>query len=353
MAGGAGERFWPVSRADKPKYLCSFKEGEKCLLMQTFLRASKVVPSSNIFVLTNKAQVQNILEACPELPSGQIFAEPALMDTSAAIAYAVSIIGQKTNFQDSSFAVLPSDAAIKDVGGFADTLTRAFNVAEAREGGLVTIGIPPTFPATGYGYIQKAERFDAGGGEYFRVAHFYEKPSEARARSYLESGDFYWNAGLFVWKTSSIASAIKKYAPKIGETLGDILRGIKSGLSAPEAAGKYYGNFEKISIDFSVMEKADNVWTVPARFDWDDVGSWGAVERLGFNRDESGNIAVGEAVFEASSGNVLFDKSSRLTAFFGVDNIVVVHTPDATLVCDKSCADKLKALVKKLPQKCK
>ena len=319
MAGGAGERFWPLSRA------------------------REAVGGENIFVVTNPEQVEAITLACPEIARDKILVEPAGRDTTAAIGFSAAYLKRISGGKDCSFAVLPSDHVVKDVQAFSETLGEAFRLAESGDN-LVTIGIIPTFPATGYGYIRKGEKF--GSGEYYKVSRFFEKPNLERATEYLNSGEFFWNAGIFVWKTSSILSAIDKNV----KGAGDILRRIESAPDFNKTASELYPQIEKISIDFSVMEHADNAWTVPAKFDWDDVGSWTAVERH-CPKDADGNTVIGELYAKDSKNCLVFDATGRATALLGVEDIIVVHSPDATLVCKKQCAQSLKELVKILPDK--
>ena len=343
MAGGAGERFWPLSRKSKPKHLWNVVGGDACLLSMTYSRAREAVGGENIFVVTNPEQVEAITLACPEIARDKILVEPAGRDTTAAIGFSAAYLKRISGGKDCSFAVLPSDHVVKDVQAFSETLGEAFRLAESGDN-LVTIGIIPTFPATGSGYIRKGEKF--GGGEYYKVSRFFEKPNLERATDYLNSGEFFWNAGIFVWKTSSILSAIDKNV----KGAGDILRRIESAPDFNKTASELYPQIEKISIDFSVMEHADNAWTVPAKFDWDDVGSWTAVERH-CPKDADGNTVIGELYAKDSKNCLVFDATGRATALLGVEDIIVVHSPDATLVCKKQCAQNLKELVKILPDK--
>ena len=345
MAGGVGERFWPLSRAGRPKHLWNIVGGEECLLSQTFSRISRFVPKSNIMIITNAGQIGAIKKFCPEIPAENLIAEPAGRDTTAAIGLAAVLVESRACGGESSFAVFPSDQVVEDVEGFSETVMKAFEVAEWGDR-LVTIGITPTFPATGYGYIKRA----AERGGAFEVEKFYEKPSEVRARQYLESGDFYWNAGIFVWKTSSILSALERNVPKTYEIFGRIKSNLDSGKDLQCAAAELYLQIEKISIDFSVMEKSANVWVVPAEFDWDDVGSWAALERH-FSKDASGNISNGELYSCDASDCVVFDADSRATAIVGLKDVVVVHSADATLICRRDCTEMVKDLVRSLPQK--
>ena len=345
MAGGVGERFWPLSRAGRPKHLWNIAGGEECLLSQTFSRIARFVPKSNIMIVTNAGQIGGIKKYCPEIPAENLVAEPAGRDTTAAIGLAAVLVKSRAAGAESSFAVFPSDQLIEDAEGFSETVMKAFEVAEEGDR-LVTIGIVPTFAATGYGYIKRA----AERGGAFEVEKFYEKPDRARAEKYLASGDFYWNAGIFVWKTASIMSAMERNVPKTFEIFCRIKSNLDSGKDLRGAAAELYPQIEKISIDFSVMEKSDNVWVVPAKFDWDDVGSWAAMERH-VKKDSRGNVAVGELYAQDAGGCSVFDASGRATAIVGLSDIVVVHSADATLVCRKDCAEKIRDLVRSLPQK--
>lgn len=346
MAGGVGERFWPLSRAERPKHLWNITGGE-CMLSRTFARVARFIPKSNIMIITNSAQIGGIQKHCPEIPRENIISEPFGRDTTAAVGLAALLVGERAKGAESSFAVFPSDHAVGDLEGFSETVMKAFEIAEEGDR-LVAIGIPPTFPATGYGYIKRS--FEEDGA--YKAERFYEKPSEARAVQYLESGDFYWNAGIFVWQTSSIANALKSHLPKSFEVLEKIKSEAEGGGNLMEAASKFYPQIERISIDFSVMEKAQNIWVVPAKFDWDDVGSWAAIERH-LKRDEKGNIVNGEFYSCDASECVVFDTADRATAIVGLKDIVVIHSADATLICRKDCTEKVKELVRVLPPKLK
>lgn len=346
MAGGMGERFWPLSRAERPKHLWNITGGD-CMLSRTFARVARFIPKSNIMIITNPAQIKGIKKYCPEIPQENIISEPVGRDTTAAVGLAALLVRLRAKGDESSFAVFPSDSAVNDAEGFSETVLKAFEVAEKGER-LVTIGIKPTFPATGYGYIKRSSE---EGGAY-KVERFYEKPNEMRAVSYLESGDFYWNSGIFVWLTSSISNALKDNAPKTFGIFEKIRTGIEGGGDFDKILAEYYPQIEKISIDFSVMEKSQNIWVVPAGFDWDDVGSWAAIERH-LKRDEKGNIVNGEFYSCDASGCVVFDTANRATAIVGLKDIVVIHSADATLICRKDCTEKVKELVRILPPKLK
>jgi len=347
MAGGAGERFWPLSRISKPKHLWNVAGGNGCLLEQTLERVAKVVPSENILVITNAEQVENMLKFCPSLKPEQVVSEPLARDTTAAIGLAAELVKIKSGGEDSSFAVFPSDQVIE--GNFAGTIASAFDVAESVDN-LVSVGIEPAFPATGYGYIQRGEEASNSFGKYYKIARFYEKPNLARASLYVNSGEFYWNAGMFIWKTSTIIAALEKHVPASAKIFAEIGERLSKGGNISEILAAEYPKIEKISIDFSVMERADNAWVVPSDFVWDDVGSWSAIERH-YKKDALGNIAQGELYEKESKDCVVFDAANRATALVGVKDLIVVHSADATLICAKECSEEVKGLVRSLPQK--
>ncbi len=350
IAGGAGERFWPLSRIERPKHLWNVVGGNKCILELTIERACNIVDKKNIIIITNKEQVKSIKDVCRDFPSENIIAEPIGRDTTAAIALASTIVESRSNGTSASFAVLSSDHIINNSQAFAETINSAFEKAESGNC-LITVGIIPTFPATGFGYIKRGELEKLQSGDCYKVERFFEKPNFERAKSYIESGDYFWNAGIFIWQTDSINRAIAKNAPKISEAFKNIKNDISNSLNIDEVLQKHYPNIEKISIDFSVMEHADNVWVVPSRFDWDDVGSWKAIERH-LPKDENNTVCVGEYYSQNSRNNTIFDATNqRATVISGLENIVVVHTPDATLVCSKEDAEKIKNIVHTLPDK--
>ncbi len=344
MAGGRGERFWPASRLKKPKHLLPIV-GDKPMLTQTVDRLDGLVPPANVFVITNSEQLEGVRAVCPTLPPENVVAEPVGRDTAAAVGLAMLLI--KRRDPDASLAMLPADALIKDVAGFQSALDAAFSAAESASQ-LVTLGIEPTEPATGYGYIQKGESMtEFNGVPVFQVVEFKEKPNLETAKAYLESGDYFWNAGMFVWSVNAIADALTRFTPTLKTGLDAIEDRLEGGERLDTLLEELYPELEKISIDFAVMEKADNVVTLAAPFDWDDVGAWPAIERH-YAADADGNVADGEAVFEASRRNISVAPDGHLIALIGVDDLIVVNTPDATLVCKKEEAQRIKDLVKGL-----
>ena len=344
MAGGKGERFWPASRLKRPKHLLPIV-GDKPMLTQTVERLEGFIDASKIFVITNSEQLQGVREVCPMLPADNVIAEPVGRDTAAAVGLAMLLI--KARNPNASLAMLPADAFIKDSQAFQDSLDVAFQAAESAPS-LVTLGIAPTEPATGYGYIQKGEPVGSFGGEsVFKVVEFKEKPDLETAKGYLASGDYYWNAGMFVWSVGAISDALDKFTPVLKKGLDELESRMSGGEALPSLLEELYPSLEKISIDFAVMEKADNVLTLAATFDWDDVGAWPAIERH-FPKDSAGNVVDGAGVFESSSGNIAVAPDGHLIACVGVDDLIVVHTKDATLVCKKDQAQKIKDLVEGL-----
>lgn len=344
MAGGRGERFWPQSRLKKPKHLLPIV-GEKSMLGQTIDRLEGLVPIQNVFVITNTEQRDAVLEVCPQLSPENVVGEPVGRDTAPAVGLAAMLVHQRD--ADAVFAILPADHVIHDAAGFRRVLEAGF-AAATTESVLVTIGIQPDFPATGYGYIHKGEPWTTFDElPVYRVKRFVEKPDLATAQGYLDSGEYFWNAGMFIWTVATVEAAFEKHSPSHYRDFSAMAEAIHGGLSLDEAMAKFYPEMEKISVDFAIMEKADNVVTIPSAFDWDDVGEWPAVARH-HKADAAGNVLRGSARVTGGSNNIVISSGEHLTAVVGADDFIVVHTDDATLVCPKDRAQEIKALVKEL-----
>lgn len=344
MAGGRGERFWPQSRLRRPKHLLPIV-GDTAMLTQTVERLEGMLPPENVFIITNQEQREAVMEVCPDVPAENVVAEPVGRDTAAAVGLATVLVKRRN--PEAIIALLPADHVIHDRKEFQKVLSRAFVAAERGEV-LVTIGITPTEPATGYGYIQQGENLEEiDGNPVYRVLRFVEKPDAATAQGYLESGDYFWNAGMFVWSVGAIERAFDQYAPVLQEGLRTLEAGLAKGESLESLLETIYPNLQKISIDYAVMEKAQNVVTLAASFDWDDVGSWPAAARH-FEADAEGNVSRGEVLLEGSSGNIVFSGGKHLVTALGVDDLIIIHTEDATLVCRKDRAQDIKAIVSKL-----
>ena len=342
MAGGRGERFWPQSRLRRPKHLLPIV-GDKAMLAQAVDRVTGVVPQENVFIITNVEQREAVLEICPDVPPTQVVGEPVGRDTAAAVGLAAVLIQQRS--AEGAFAILPADHVIHDTIGFQNTLNLGFETAEKGDF-LVTIGIEPTEPATGYGYIYRGERV-CDENPVYKVQRFVEKPDLETARSYLASGEYVWNAGMFVWQAATVRKALGQYAPELERSLAAIQDELSNEGEVVDVLDRHYPSIQKISVDFAVMEKADNVLTIPAAFDWDDVGEWPAVARH-YEPDDAGNVARGRAIVQDASGNIVYSDEGHLIALLGVEDLIVVHTEDATLVCHKDKAQKIKDLVRRV-----
>lgn len=315
------------------------------MLLQTVDRLAGLVAKENILVITNREQHAAIREICPDLPAGNIVAEPVGRDTAAAVGLATLLVEQRN--PRAVFAMLPADHVIQDTGAFQSVLQEAFAQAE-QDPVLVTVGIEAHYPATGYGYIHRGEALPShSGGSVFRVKAFKEKPPRETAERYLESGDYYWNAGMFVWRVDAIADAMALHAPLLWAALDAIRTGLHSGADLDALLEASYPEIPRISVDYAIMEKAAAVRVVKATFDWDDVGEWPAIERH-VPADAAGNVVRGSVHVEEGSGNIVLSGSGHTLALLGVDDLIVVHTPDATLICSKERAQEIKALVKHL-----
>ncbi len=342
MAGGRGERFWPQSRLHKPKHLLPIV-GRDPMLSQTIARVLPLVPAKNILIITTRQQLAEVRKASAGLPRRNLIVEPVGRDTAPAVGLAMLLVKQRN--PEAVFAVLPADHVIQDEAGFRTLLDAAFQAAGSADE-LVTLGIEPTEPATGFGYIERGKVWHSGPPAVLRARRFVEKPSLAKARAYLASGRFCWNAGMFVWRVPVIAAALRAHAPGLHAGLLGLEKALRRG-SPDRALARLYPALPRISIDYAVMEKSRNVLVLPARFGWDDVGSWPAVERH-HGKDADGNVLRGRAIVEGGRNNIVVSADGHITAVLGLDDLIVVHTPDATLVCPKDRAQDIKLLLLRL-----
>ena len=344
MAGGSGERFWPMSRRSTPKHLLKLL-GDQTLLETTVRRLDGVVPLENTFVLTNEAQMESTRAAVPFLPPENIVAEPAKRDTAPACALATAIA--RSLHPEAVCVVLPADAMIHDVAKFRDRLADA--VEAAASGAIVTIGIPPAFPATGYGYLETAEALPGSsrGGRLHALKRFVEKPDLEKATSYVSEGNFFWNAGIFVWQAGTFLDESRRQVP----ALADFIEALKDISALPQLLTDRFASLPKISVDYAIMENARQISSVIADFDWDDVGAWTALPAH-IPPDAEGNSKRGLVVQHSSRDNIAIS-NGRLIALCGVDHLVVVETPDAILVCDRDSVQQVKELQALLPESLK
>ncbi len=344
MAGGRGERFWPQSREATPKHLLPIV-GDKSMLAQTVDRVAGVVPPENICVLTTRAQFNGCRDACPGLPPENIVAEWVGRDTAAATGVAMLMV--KRMSPNATLAMLPADHVIYDVKEYRAVLTTAFEAAEAADV-LVTLGIKPTGPETGFGYIQQAGLWrKVGGRDVMAVKRFVEKPDLKTAEGYVASGEYYWNAGMFVWRVPVVEAAFRSHAPELYAGLQKIEAAVKTAADWETALEKIHPTLPKISVDYALMEKSTNVVVVPATFDWDDVGAWPALAKH-FTPDDKGNVLRGHAMVENGTHNIVVSTDGHLVGVIGVSDLVVVHTSEATLVCPKNRAQEIKALLERI-----
>ena len=346
MAGGRGERFWPQSRESTPKHLLPIV-GDKPMLAQTVDRVAGVVPRENIFIITTQAQLDGCREACPDVPPANIIAEPMGRDTAAATGLAMLLVKQRN--PQAAFAMLPADHVIKDTAEYAKLLNVAFEAAESADV-LVTLGIKPSAPETGFGYIHRAGVWrTVGGREVMKVERFVEKPNLETAERYVASGEYYWNAGMFVWRVPVVEAAFKAHASELYAGLAQLETAAGSGAGWAKALADLYPTLKKVSVDYALMEKSTNVVVVPATFDWDDVGAWPALAKH-FEPDAHGNVLRGPALVEKGTHNIVISTDGQLVGVIGVNDLIVVHTEGATLVCPKDRAQEIKALLGRIKQ---
>ncbi|MFZ5493850.1 MAG: mannose-1-phosphate guanylyltransferase [Verrucomicrobiota bacterium] len=346
MAGGRGERFWPQSRESTPKHLLPIV-GDKPMLAQTVDRVAGVVPRENIFIITTQAQLEGCRGACPDVPPANIVAEPMGRDTAAATGLAMLLVKQRN--PGAAFAMLPADHVIKDTAEYARLLAIAFEAAEAADV-LVTLGIKPTAPETGFGYIHRAGPWrKIGGRDVMAVERFVEKPNLETAERYLASGEYYWNAGMFVWRVPVVEAAFQAHAPELSAGFAQLEAAVESAGGWSPALAAVYPTLKKVSVDYALMEKSTNVVVVPATFDWDDVGAWPALAKH-FEPDAQGNVLRGHALVEKGTHNIVISTDGHLVGVIGVSDLVVVHTEGATLVCPKDRAQEIKALLARIKQ---
>jgi len=342
MAGGSGERFWPMSRAQTPKHLLKLLS-DRTLVEETVRRLGAAVPRENIFVLTNEVQLAGTRAALAGvLPAEQIVAEPAKRDTAPAAALATALVRARGG-DGATLALLPADAFIADAATCAGQLAAA--LARAQESGaIMTIAIKPDHAATGFGYLEMGEERASGPAGVVRaVKRFVEKPDAVTAQRYVESGDFAWNAGMFFWRVSTFIAEAERNAPELATFVREFPTGDFSAFLAQR-----FPVLPKISVDYAIMEKARSVETLLARFDWDDVGLWTALPKH-LKTDAAGNASRGAVVVANASNNIAIS-NGRTIALCGVKDLVVVETADAILVCHRDAVQDIKKVVQQLPK---
>jgi mannose-1-phosphate guanylyltransferase len=353
MAGGKGERFWPVSREKAPKQLISLL-GDRSFLQQAVDRVLPLVPLSNILVITNEIQAPEVRRQLPRLPKENVVAEPVGRDTTAAITLAAALVGARST--TAVMAVLPADHVIPEEKKFQQVLGDAFDLG-GRGQAIITIGIKPAEPATGYGYIRVGERLPTPPGvkgyktEFHRAEQFVEKPNFDKALEYLNSGQYRWNAGMFIWSFVTITEALQKHQPEMYAACQRWFAVAHQPAKLSKLLAKEYPEIKKISIDYALMEKAQNIIVADGAFEWDDLGSWTALARH-LKADPEGNCAVGDFLHVDGARNIVFDARTKERrtpiAIVGLRDSILVQTDDAVLLAHKSQAQKVKELVKRL-----
>ena len=337
MAGGVGSRFWPVSTTDFPKQFHDMLGTGDTLIQKTFSRLAKIIPTENILVLTNERYNDLVLKQLPLIKQEQVLLEPAMRNTAPCILYA-SLKIKKLN-PNAVMVVAPSDHWIEDEKAFAENLKQCFDFCST-ENALMTLGIKPTFPNTGFGYIEYDKK-DANTIK--KVNQFREKPNYDTAKAFLASGNFLWNGGIFIWSVKAITDAYAKFQPIMNKLF---LAGLESFNTKDEKnfITKNYDKAENISIDYAILEKAHNVHVLPATFDWNDLGTWGSLhEKLG--KDENNNAVVNATVvLENASNNIIRAEGKKLIVIDGLDDYIIVDKEDTLLIYPKSKEQDIKRI---------
>lgn len=344
MAGGSGTRFWPWSRSALPKQLLALA-GERTMLTETAARVRKLVPPDNVLVVTAKHLRRGVAEALPWVPPSGILCEPVGRNTAPCVAWAALEV--KHRDPDGVMVVLPADHVVEPLESFIAGLHLSLSVADQQRA-LVTFGIVPDEPATGYGYIRAGAPLggECGDAGARRVAAFHEKPSRRRAERFVASGNYYWNSGMFAWRADSILAAVKEHLPELFSALRRMDRQRRRGRISQAVVDRAYPRLTGISIDHGVMEKAKDVVMLPSRFSWNDIGSWDAVASL-WPRDAHGNSSRDPLVVVEASDNVVATHGKPV-ALLGVEGLVVVDTGDALLVCPRDRAQDVREVVAEL-----
>lgn len=342
MAGGSGTRFWPQSRKQMPKQLLKLA-GDRTMIQQTLDRCDGMVAPENSWVVTNAVQVSQTQQQLPELPSNNVLTEPEARNTAPCVGLAA--VHALHRDPDAIMFVMPADHVISPVETFQAAAKKAVSVVEADPSRLVLFGITPDFPSTGYGYIEKGETV-AGADAVFEVASFREKPELSLAQQYVDSGKFYWNCGIFCWKAATILDQLKQHEPDTYDRLQVVKAAIDSD-NYEAVLAEQFPLMNSISIDYAVLERASGVTVLEAPYNWDDVGSWLAVPRLA-GQDENGNTIDGAAVNLDTKNCIVRTSDDHLVATLGVEDLIIVHTDDATLVAHRDDSERIKQILEEL-----
>jgi mannose-1-phosphate guanylyltransferase len=340
MAGGSGTRFWPQSRKKTPKQLLSLA-GQRTMIQQTLDRCADWVAPENSWVVTNAVQADAVREQLPTLPAANVLVEPAARNTAPCVALAALEILRRD--PEGIMFVMPADHVIRTDEAFGRAALRAVSIVQSRPESLVLFGVIPTFPATGYGYIERDTRLDDATPPLFQVKNFREKPQQSVAEQYVRDGRYFWNCGIFCWKAATIIRLLQQFEPELYAGLQEI----DAAASSPayqQVLEQKFPLLKSISIDYAVLERAPNVCVLEAPFQWDDVGSWLSLPRLN-GSDAQGNTTDGLFAGVDTQGCIIRTSSDHLVATLGLRNLIIVHTPDATLVADAAQSERIKQLL--------
>jgi len=346
MAGGEGTRLWPVSRESCPKQFLNILGGDP-LVVQTLDRIRGLFPPEKILVMTNRRQQEVARRLVVGLPPENLIVEPRIRDTAPCIGLAAEIIRKRAG--DQTMICLPSDHIIEPAEGLRESLRCGETCVRSDPAALYTIGIRPTYPATGYGYILRGEAVqEVDGTTVYEVASFHEKPAMAVAEAYFDSGDYFWNSGIFFWRTDAILEAIRRELPELHDGLAQLAPDLDTD-RMESALARVFPRLPRISMDYGVLEQADLVRVIEGRFAWDDVGTW-RILRGHLPADEHANVPQGNVVAMDSSGCILYAGGDHLVTALGVRDLIIVATPDATLVTTRENAERVRDLVAKLKE---
>jgi mannose-1-phosphate guanylyltransferase len=349
MAGGTGTRFWPASTSDTPKQLLQLI-GQETMLRQTFDRLGDIVPNERRLVVTSARLVDAVRNQLPELPTDAVVGEPCKRDTAPCIGLAALLVSRHD--PNATMAVMPADHVIRPTGKFQAAIAQAAALADESAGRIVTFGITPTYPAEIFGYIQRGERIKSAVEESnipadtYRVKQFREKPDAATACQYLDSREYYWNSGIFVWRASTILDALRDRQPEMLAHLEAIVAAWETD-DRDTVFEREFAAIKPISIDYAVMEHAKDVVMIEAPFEWDDLGGWQSLARLE-GTDESGNTIIGPHLGLNTTGTIVRSSDGHLVVTLGLKDCIVVHTPHATLVANKHNEEQIRQVVKEL-----
>ena len=352
MAGGSGERFWPLSRTNRPKQLLCLADPNKSMLQEAVERLAPVIPTDNIFVVTGRHLQEPIQSAELGIPKDNVLAEPCKRDTAGCLCYAAAAMMARFGDPASiSMAIVTADHRIENPGSFQNTVDASLIRAES-EDALVTHGIQPNRPETGYGYIQTAgDASDIGGIKFRPVTAFHEKPDLAKAQTYLDEDGYFWNSGMFFWRLDTFLSELKSAQPAMAATVEELAKSIAGGNDAE--TDRLFESLEPISIDYALMEKARHVLLAEAQYPWDDVGSWLSLERTG-TPDADGNVAIGDPILVNTRNSIVYNEpgaAKMAVGVIGVDDVVVVVSKDGVLVSAKADTQRVRDVVRELKER--